>query len=220
MHVAGQADGAVREGQAKSDGHAEWMSRIGEGAGAAWGLRIGGKLNIGLGLVDAFPAADPFCGSVLVVMPVAGQTVAMRTQGGAILVVGTLQARQGLIIALGVAEADGAQSMQVRVDVGQDNLMSFPGIAEHFTNGEGWEAAAQVFKAGDSEQMIVAVGGGERSGDRPKGEEAVVDDIEGFGLVSKVVLAMGSGSVFEVSGGIGVGSGLVGAGIVVIPNSG
>jgi hypothetical protein len=37
--------------------------------------------------------------------------------------------------------------------------------------------------------MVVAIGGDERAGDGPQGEDAVVDDVEAFGFVAKVVLA-------------------------------
>jgi len=64
------------------------------------------------------------------------------------------------------------------------------------------------------------VGGGEGAGDGPEGEEAIIDDVEGLGLVTEVVLAMGSRTLLRVGAGIGAVGGLVGARVVVIPNSG
>ena len=38
----------------------------------------------------------------------------------------------------------------------------------------------QMFETGESQQVIIAVGRGRRSGQWPDQEEPVVDDIEGF----------------------------------------
>jgi len=53
-----------------------------------------------------------------------------------------------------------------------------------------------------------AVGGDERAGEGPEGDEAVVHDVEGLGLVAEVVLAPPSVGVlllFLPAGGRGVG---------------
>ena len=127
LHVAGQADRAIREGQTGGDGSAERMSRIGEGAGSVRGLCCGGNLDIRFRLVNTLLSADPFGGSVLVVVAVAREAVADRAEGDAVLVVATLQTGQGLIVTFGMPEADGAQSMQVGIDVGEDDIIAFPG---------------------------------------------------------------------------------------------
>ena len=58
LDIASQADGAVREGEADGEGHAEGMIRIGERAGGKrW---LAGDGDVGLGLVQALAAADPF----------------------------------------------------------------------------------------------------------------------------------------------------------------
>jgi len=186
-------------------------------------LRLG-DLNIGLGLMDTFLSADPFGGSVLVVVAIARQAIANRTERSAILVVTTPQAGQGQIVAIGMAETDGAQGMQGGVDIGEDALMPFPGVAENFTDGEVGEAAAQVFKTWDGEKVVILVGWGERAGDRPVGKETIIHDVESFGLIAEVVLAVRSGSLFWVFRCIGVactwnvcgtgGTGLVRAGVV------
>lgn len=72
-----------------------------------------GEREIALRLVDAFLVADPLGCSPEVIMAIADQAVAERTQGDAIFIVAALQAGQGLVIAIGVADADGAQSMQL-----------------------------------------------------------------------------------------------------------
>ena len=92
--------------------------------------------------------------------------------------------------------------MQVRVDVGEDALMPFPGVAEHFADGEIGEAQVQVLEAWDGQQVVVAVGGGERAGDRPEGEETVIHDVEGFGFVAEVMLAVWSRALFWILGSI------------------
>ncbi len=66
--------------------------------------------------------------------------------------------------------------------------------------------------------MIVDVGRGTGSGQRPELEEAVVDDVEGLGFVAEVVFAarfsgwpvLGSAILWR----IGIGAGSVGAGVV------
>ena len=220
LHVTGEADGAIRESQADGDGSTERTGGICEGAGAAWGLFCGGKRYIGVGLVNTFLSADPFSGIVLVIVAIARQAVAMRTERDAVLIVATLQAGYGQVIGLSMAEADGAQGVQIGVDIGQDGIIAFPGIAEHFADGESGETQVQVLQAGDGLQMVVAVGRSEGAGDRPEGEDAVVDDVEGFGFVTEMVFAVRSGRQFGVLGCIRVVAGLVGAGVEVIPNSG
>ena len=149
-------------------------------------------------------SADPLGSMVLVVVAVAGQAVTDGTQGNAVLVVATLQASHGQIIPFGMAEADGAQGMQIRVNISEDNLMPFPGVAQDLADGELGETTAQVLEARDGQQMVVAVGRGKGSGDRPIGEETIVNDVEGFGLVTEVVLAMRSGALFGILVGIGI----------------
>jgi len=55
LDIASQADGAVREGEADGEGHAEGMNGIGERAGGKrWLIRDG---DVGLGLVQALATA-------------------------------------------------------------------------------------------------------------------------------------------------------------------
>ena len=65
--------------------------------------------------------------------------------------------------------------------------------------------------------MIIAIGRSTWTSQCPKQREPIVDDIEGFGLVSEVVLSVRDGFF----GGVGVGpAGLIRTGIILIPNSG
>ena len=69
--------------------------------------------------------------------------------------------------------------------------------------------------------MIVAVGGRAGTGECPEESEPIVNDVEGFGFVSEMMLSARSSLVFFFFGGIGVGlARLVRSGIIFIPNSG
>ena len=171
---------------------------IRERTGAVRGLGLGGKLNIRLRLVQAPLTAGPLCSLALVVVAVAGHAIAKRTERDAVLIVATLQADQGLVVPLGMHEPEGAQGMQILVNISEHALMAFPGIAEHLANGEVRETQAQVLEARDGQQMIIAVGGGERAGDRPEGEEPIIHDVEGLGFVAEVMLAVWSRSLFWI----------------------
>jgi hypothetical protein len=67
--------------------------------------------------------------------------------------------------------------------------------------------------------MIVAVGRCAGTSERPEESEPVINDVEGFGLVSEMMLSARDRLVFFVLGFIGV-AGLVGARVIIIPNSG
>jgi hypothetical protein len=164
------------------------MSRVSEGTGSASRLGIRLKLDIGLGLMDTFLSADIFGGMVGEVVAVAGEAIAEGTQGDAVGVVAALQAGQGQIIAVGVAEADGAQGMPVRVDGPQDIVKAFCGIAEVLADGEAGETQVQVLESRQGEQVVVAVGGSQAAGDGPEGKETVIEDVEGLGLIAEVML--------------------------------
>jgi len=118
------------------------MSRVGERAGGKRRLARGGE--VGLGLVGALAAADPLGGMTGEIVAVGGKAIAVGAERGAILVVATLQAGEGLIIVLGLAQANGAQGMQVGVDVLEDVIRAFGGIAEVLADLEAGEAGAQV----------------------------------------------------------------------------
>jgi hypothetical protein len=83
--------------------------------------------------------------------------------------------------------------VQVIVKEAQDLVVAFACIACHFANLEVREASAQVLEAGDGLQVIIAIGGDEGAGQDPIGKESVIQDVEGFGLVAKVVFAAAVG---------------------------
>ena len=95
---------------------------------------------------------------MLVVVAVAGHTVTERAQRIAVLVVAALQADHGLVVSLGMHEPDGAQGMQILVNISEHTFMPFPGIAEHLANGEVGETQPQVLEARNGQQVIIAVG--------------------------------------------------------------
>jgi hypothetical protein len=67
LDIASEAEGAIREGEANGEGHAEGVSRVGERAGGKRRLARGGE--VGLGLLQALAAADPFGGMMREIMP-------------------------------------------------------------------------------------------------------------------------------------------------------
>ncbi len=207
LDIASQADGAVREGEANGKGHAEGMIRIGERAGGKRRLIRDG--DVGLGLVQALATAEPLAGMVGEVVAVRGKEIAMGTEGSAVVVKTALEAGKGEFVIVSVADADGAQGMQVGVNVGEDVIKAFGGIAEVLADLEGGEAGAQDSQAGDGEGVVIVVGRGEGAGDGPEDEQAIIDDVEGLGFVAEVMLAVGSGTLLGILVSIGAGAGLV-----------
>ena len=161
---------------------------------------------------------------MLVVVAVGKQAVAQRAQRVAVLVVTAPQAGERVVIAFEGQQADGAQGLQLIVDVAQDLIVAFAGIPQDFPNLEIGEAGAQAPQAWDSEQMVVDISRGAGAGQRPELKETVVDEVEGLGFVAEVVFAARfSGWPVLRSAGvrcIRIGTGAVGAGVVLIPNSG
>src|SRR5512141_458930 len=118
----------------------------------------------------------------------------------------------------------------------KDFLIAFPRIAKHFTNGERGKTLAQALDARNGEQMVVAVGRGTRTRQRPDQEETIIHNIEGFGFVAEVMFAARAGwllSAFTCTPtplrfgdhgarrrtclrSVGSGSGLVGASVIDI----
>jgi hypothetical protein len=143
------------------------------------------------------------------IMAVGRKQIALGAERRAVLVVAALEAGEGQFVVLGVANTDGTQGMQVGVNVAEDVIEAFPGIAYELTDLEGGEAGTQVGEAWEGEGVVIVVGGGKGAGDGPESEEAIVNDVEGLGLIAEVVLALGSGSLFWVLAGIGAVVGLV-----------
>ena len=71
----------------------------------------------------------------------------------------------------------------------QDLVIALARIAGHFANLEVGEASAQVLEAGDGLQGVIPIGGDEGARQDPIGKEAIIQEVEGFGLVAKVVFA-------------------------------
>lgn len=123
LHVTRQADGTIGQGESGGQGKPQGMSRISEGAGSvrnrglprprAAGLGTG---NIGIELVGTFETADPFGCMALIIMAIAGKAVAVWTKRDSIAVVPALETDEHVIIAFGMAQPDGAQSLQILVD--------------------------------------------------------------------------------------------------------
>lgn len=115
LHVARQADGTIGQGKSGGQGESQGMGRIGEGAG---GVRDCGCCagDVGIGLVGAFETADPFGGVALVVMAIAGKAVAVWAKRDSVAVVPALETGERDIVAFGMAQTDGAQSLQILVD--------------------------------------------------------------------------------------------------------
>jgi hypothetical protein len=93
--------------------------------------------------------------------------------------------------------------VQVGVDIAQDVIVALAGIGQHLADLEGWEALAQGLEAWDGLQMVVAIGCDKGSTQRPVGEQAVVERIEGLAFVTEVVLARPALALRRAVGGGG-----------------
>ena len=98
----------------------------------------------------------------------------------------------------------------------QDLIKAFARIPEQFTDLERRETFAQTLQTRDGEQMVIAIGRGTRTRQRPDHEETIVDNIEGFGFVTEVMFPARAGWLLTFLRGVGIGSGLIGTGIVDI----
>ena len=87
----------------------------------------------------------------LVVMTIAGQAVAVRTERDAVVIIAALETGQGLVIPLGVAQTDGTQGVQIVMYEAQNFIKTFARIPEQFTNFESWETLAQILQTRDGE---------------------------------------------------------------------
>ena len=118
-------------------------------------------------------------------MAVGRKQIALGAEGSAVLVIAALEAGEGKFVVLGVANTDGAQGMQVGVNVAEDVIEAFGGIAHELTDLEGGEAGTQVGEAWEGEGVVIVVGRGKGAGDGPESEEAIVNDVEGLGLLCR-----------------------------------
>ena len=225
LHVTGQADlAAVRRnaGERQTDRcdvteGVVWIVKRTEftDRGSRKGLIVGDSHIRGC-LVSAFQAADPFGDVASVVVTVAGQSVAVRAKRDTFAIEAAFEAGERIVITLVVPQGDGAQGMQVLMDVTQHIFDAFTSIAQDFANLESRKAAAQCVETRDGQQVVIDIGRGKRPGKRPDRRQAVIDDIEGFGFVAKVVFAGRGFGLSRISGGIGGVPGLVGARVIDI----
>ncbi len=175
------------------------------------------RTEIGWGTPGARLAANPFGLVALVVVAVAVQAVAMRTERGAVFIEAAPQTGQRIIIPGVMAQLDGAQGFEVLVDEGQDLRIAFAGVPQHFADGESGETLQQLLETGDGQQVVVAVGRCERTAQRPEGQQAIIDDIEGLGFVAEMMFATGlRGRCHPAAGRMGAASRLVGTGVIDI----
>ena len=147
-------------------------------------------------------------------MAVGEQAVAQRAERIAVLVIAALETGEGIVIAFERQQANGAQGLQLGMDVAQDRFVAFTGVAQEFADLQQGEAGPQALEAGDGEQVVIDVGRGAGPGQRPEQEETIIDHAKGLGFVAKVVFAGWFGGLLR--SGIRVGAGSVGAGVVDI----
>ncbi len=141
----------------------------------------------------------------------------MRTERGAVFIEAAPQTGERIVIPRVMAQLDGAQGFEVLVDEGQDLRIAFAGVPQHFADGESGETLQQLSETGNGQQVVVAVGRCERTAQRPEGQQAIIDDIEGLALVTEMRLATGLRGriVILVAGRMGAASGLVGPGVML-----
>ena len=149
--------------------------------------------EVGARMSDTTLSAEPLAVLSAVVVPVEGEMVAVRTEGLALCIIAAFQAGEGLLVAGVMADLDRAQGVEGVVDKEQDVIKAFSGIGDHFGDVEARKATKEVLKAGDGRQMVVAIGGGKGARERPKGGEAIVDDVEGLVFVAKMMFAPSRG---------------------------
>ncbi len=217
LQVTSQADGTIWQSQ--GGGQAEAQRSGGVLVGTTDRRRIALRCaEIRLAPPGTLLAANPFGALARVVVAVAVQAVAVGTERGAVFIEAAPQAGERIVIPGVMAQLDRAQGFEVLVDEGQDLRIAFACVPQHFSDGETGKAIEQLLEAGDSQQVVVAVGGGEGTSQRPEGEQAVIDDVEGLGFVTKMRLATGfrGRTVILAAGGTGAASGLVGPGVIDI----
>ncbi len=100
--IANQTNRAVREIETEGDGETERVSRISEGTSLQWdlGLRWIREANIRCGLMLALLVAKPLGGVALVIMTIAGETIAERAKWGTVCIVVAFEAGERIVIAL------------------------------------------------------------------------------------------------------------------------
>jgi hypothetical protein len=82
------------------------------------------------------------------------------------------------------------------IDKLQYLIKTFTRIAEQFTDLESGKTLAQIFETWDGQQIIVAISRSTGTGERPEESEPIVNDVEGFGFVSEMMLSVRDGLIF------------------------
>lgn len=155
--------------------------------------------------MGAFETTNPFGGVTLIIMSIAGESVAMRTVRDSVAIIPALETGERQIISISMAQTDRTQGLKIIMHKPKNFIEAFPSIAKQFTDLERWETLAQILQTGDGEQMVVVIGRGAGTRQRPDQEETVVDDVEGFGFVSEVMFsARGGWLLFAFLRGVGV----------------
>jgi hypothetical protein len=222
LGIPREPNGTIWQGQSSAERKSKARSVIGIGKRAGGSGYLGlGTRDIRVRLVQALAMTDPFGGVTLIIMTIASHAIAMRTERSPVLIVPTLKAGERQIISIGVSQANGAQSVEILMYVLKDLIEPLTRITEELTDLEGGETPAQILQAWNGQQMIVAIGRSAGTRQRPDQEEPVVDDVEGFGLVSEVMFPARDAGFLVFSGYIRIGPArLIGARVIVIPNSG
>ena len=91
------------------------MFPIGERAGLTRIMRRSAG-DIRFRLMSTFLATNPFGTLALIIMSVAGETIAVGTERDTVLIKAALETGLRLVIVFGVAHADGAEGVQVVID--------------------------------------------------------------------------------------------------------
>ncbi len=170
--VTSQANGTIRQSQ--GGGQAEAQRSVGVLVGTAERCRVAlRRTEIGCPPPGAWLAANPFGALVRVVVAIAMQPVAMRTERGAVFIEAAPQTGERILIPRVMAQLDGAQGFEVLVDEGQDLRIAFACVPQHFADDESGETLQQLLETGNGQQMVVAVGRCERTAQRPEGQQAI-----------------------------------------------
>jgi len=143
LGIARKADGTIRQSQGSAERKTKGMFQFGKRTGGSGYLRLGTR-DIGLRLMGALAMTDPFGGVTLIIMTIAGHAIAVRTEWDPVLIIAALEASEREIISLGVADANGAQRVEIFMYVFKDLIKTFTGIPEEFTDLERGETLAQI----------------------------------------------------------------------------
>ena len=92
----------------------------------------------------ALAMTNPFGGVTLIIMTIAGHAIAMRTEGNTVLIIAALEACECKLISIGVADADGAQGVEILMNILKDLIKPLPRIPEKLADLERGKTLAQI----------------------------------------------------------------------------